>query len=231
MLAYIASILPGVRPGELAAMSDRKVEGAAHRRAIAEYATPVPGCDPERGPHYSPYCFLEAHTLLGYIWTHVDARGNVTGPSLDWHKLFRFDGMELFLLYYASASRQFRFSATCILQYRVSPYAASVAAGHIRDSHCYLCHDRHPSGRGECYMGNCPFGFHICTWCLPGLENDYGECDLCFPCEDDDCLGSNYNHCVNACEVLCTLREAGHPLSLGVAAHPILPPYHQAKPR
>jgi hypothetical protein len=230
-------------PGSLAAMSDREVEEAGIKQAVFEFTSAVPPYDSANGPHFSPFCILESHAYFGYIWTHVDVRGNITGPCLEWHKYFRFDGMETFLLHYAAASRQLRFTAKCSLQYRLSAYSRSVSMGLIFDSPCFICGRPHPLGQGDCYIGNCPFGFHICMWCPSGLDNDL-ECEECFACESMECLGYAYNHCHHACEVLCALLAAGHPLSLGIAArtvaagpdnaydaHVIFPPYEQARPR
>jgi hypothetical protein len=228
VLGVVAVLLPEVTPGDMAAMNKRRIEVKAQRQAIAEYTGEskcAAQCDYIAGPIFSPYCLLEQELRLAYIWTHVDGRGNITGPSLEWHQGGnRFDGLETFLLHYAAASKQLRFQRICDLQYAESPYALSVAEGSICESHCYICHDRHAPGQYECYIGNCPYGFHICSYCPGGLDNDSCACEMCDPCEDRDCLGSDYCHCIHACEVLCALQAAGHPLCLGVKAQGDEPP-------
>jgi hypothetical protein len=224
MLATIARLLPAVIPGDLASMSVRGIEAKAQGQARQEYKVDAPQCDSKNGPLFSPFCILETQAHLAYIWTHVDVRGNITGPSPSLHNDYRFDGMELFLLYYCEASRQFRFTRKCEMHYRLSEYARRVEAGDINESHCLVCDKRHPTGQYDCYIGNCPYGFHICRWCPPGLDNDHSPCDCCFPCEDPACPGFNYSHCCNSCEVLCALKDAGHPLSLGMESRHIPPP-------
>ena len=218
---WIARIIPAeITPGSLATMSNREVEKAGQRQAIFDFTAAVPPYDSVNGPCFSPFCTLEGYEYLAYIWTHIDVRGNITGPSLAWHKHFRFDGMETFLLHYAAASRQLRDTAKCSLRYRLSAYYLGVSIGSTSVSACAICSRDHPSGQGDCYIGNCPYGFHICMRCPLGLDNEI-ECEDCFACESMECFGYAYNHCYHACHVLCALIDAGHPLSLGTAARTV----------